>query len=62
MWYLEGTPGRRLLFESAMHLVVDGYCHVDWESYLDDHVSTSGFCVSGNLLSCRSKKYVVVSS
>ena len=27
--YLKGTPGRGLLFESNMHLMVDGYCDAD---------------------------------
>ena len=60
---MKGTPGKGLLFKSHGHLVVDGYCDVDWASYLDGRRSTSGHCVfvGGNLVSWRSKKRPVVS-
>lgn len=61
--YLKGSPGKRLIYKSHGHLVVDGYYDADWASCLNDRRSTSGHCVSvgGNLVSWRSKKQPVVS-
>jgi hypothetical protein len=61
--YLKGTPGKGLWFRANHHLNIEGYCDVDWASSSDDRRSTSGYCVfvSGNLVSWRSKKQVVVS-
>ena len=56
--YLKGTPGKGMWLRSNGYLVIDGYSDADWESYLDDKRSTSGYCVfvGGSLVSWRNKK------
>jgi hypothetical protein len=61
--YLKSSSEKGIIFKSHGHLKVEGYCNVDWASFLDDRRSTSGYCVfvGGNLVSWRSKKQSIVS-
>ncbi|XP_020249231.1 uncharacterized protein LOC109826619 [Asparagus officinalis] len=56
--YIKGSPGNGLWFRSFGHLRIEGYCDADWAGCMDDHRSTTGYCVfiGGNLVSWRSKK------
>jgi Reverse transcriptase (RNA-dependent DNA polymerase) len=60
--YIKGSPGKGLWFKSNEHLRIEGYYDADWAGCVDDHRSTTGYCVrvGDNLVAWRSKKQDVV--
>ncbi|KAG8472475.1 hypothetical protein CXB51_034278 [Gossypium anomalum] len=60
--YVKGTIDYGLLFQ-ASGLSLSGFSDTDWASSIEDHKSTSGFCiyVGDNLVGWMSKKQSVVS-
>ena len=60
--YLNGTPGKGLLFANRGHFQVEVFTDADWAGSVTDRRSTSGYCtfVGGNLVTWRSKKQGVV--
>ncbi|XP_062079884.1 uncharacterized mitochondrial protein AtMg00810-like [Humulus lupulus] len=56
--YLAGTVGEGIKFTPAQNLSIESFCDSDWANSLDDHKSTSGYCVylSGNLINWSSRK------
>ena len=60
--YLKSSPRKRLMFSKNNHLNIEGYTDMDWARNILDMKSTLGYFtyVSGNLVTCRSKKQKVV--
>jgi kynureninase len=60
--YLNGTPGRGVLYQKNGHLNLIAYTDADWAGDRDDRKSTSRYftLVEGNLVTWRSKKQKVV--
>ncbi|XP_059638675.1 uncharacterized mitochondrial protein AtMg00810-like [Cornus florida] len=42
--YLNGAPGRGLLYRSSGHLRIEGYTDADWAGSPSDRRSTTGYC------------------
>jgi len=61
--YLVGTPTHGLLLTPSPTYSIIGFSDFDWATDLDDHKSTTGYCifVGHNLVSWSSKKQKVVS-
>jgi len=60
--YLEGTPGRGMLFERNGNANLEAYTNADYTGSIVDRRSTTGYCtfLGGNLVTWRSKKQNVV--
>lgn len=60
--YLNGCPGKEILYQKHGHHKVMAYTDADWDDSISDRRSTSGYCtlVGGNLVTWQSKKQMVV--
>ena len=56
--YLEGSPGKGLMFKITLNRSVEVYTDADWVGSPTDRKSTSRYCsfVWGNLVTWHSKK------
>ena len=60
--YLNGTPGKGVLFRGGNELTLKAYTDADYAESVEDKRSISGYCtfLRGNLVTWRSKKQNVV--
>jgi hypothetical protein len=43
--YIKGSLEKGLWFKSNEHLRIEEYCNIDWAGCVDDHRSTTGYCI-----------------